>query len=584
MNNIHEHLYNPLQVITLVMQFTLISSQLSPEFCQDVHTFKLEKAMLTETDSSFVTHAYVKRQCPIAYFVRLNPNDGSMPSAASLRVQFVLCNTADSLLEYAKRGDVFESILRDPSLHGVLLLYCDLKRHVYTHWLAIPFPSTSIMPFPADAVVNDRNIVEDEDATVVSMPWEVVEEGETTMRVRLWDAGASAMHPSVLMKQCYWRLASSVTSPKQLQLGRWQMTLTPLDRAQLITTADLRGWERNSRAKLRPRQITMKGEDPAHAAEEALRLNLSLMLWRANPSLQLAPIAAQKCVLFGMGTLGCQVARTLVAWGVRHLVLIDSGVVAFSNPPRQSLYTMADAAEGRPKVEAAACALKAIAPSLQITTHQLVIPMPGHPPVDAGDVERLQADTTALYHIVQAADALFLLTDSREARWLPTALGQFFSKRVLNAGLAYDSYLVMRHGTRGCYFCADLIAPMNSMRHRAMDQQCTVTRPGLAAIASSLVVELFAAWSCENGALGQVPHRIRGSLLTMEQVVMNGERDSCCVACSEAVIEGMGQNLASWQSHILAICQNPLLLSKMSGLDDALQRLDLDFEEDLLEM
>jgi ubiquitin-like modifier-activating enzyme ATG7 len=84
-----------------------------------------------------------------------------------------------------------------------------------------------------------------------------------------------------------------------------------------------------------------------------------------------------------------------------------------------------------------------------------------------------------------------------------------YDKLLINAALGFDSYLVMRHGdgideswssrqvdynTRlGCYFCNDVVAPGNSMRDRTLDQQCTVTRPGLAFMAAGLAVELMIA-------------------------------------------------------------------------------------------
>ena len=105
--------------------------------------------------------------------------------------------------------------------------------------------------------------------------------------------------------------------------------------------------------------------DPTRLAEQAVDLNLKLMRWRILPSLDLEHVAGTRCLLLGAGTLGCYVARTLLAWGVRNITLVDSAVVSFSNPVRQPLFEFNDCLNGgKPKAECAAESLKKIFPGV----------------------------------------------------------------------------------------------------------------------------------------------------------------------------------------------------------------------------
>ena len=52
----------------------------------------------------------------------------------------------------------------------------------------------------------------------------------------------------------------------------------------------------------------------------------------------------------------------------------------------------------------------------------LSIPMPGHP-IPNSSVAETRSEVAKLEQLVSEHDAVFLLMDSRESRWLPTVLG-----------------------------------------------------------------------------------------------------------------------------------------------------------------
>jgi len=370
------------------------------------------------------------------------------------------------------------------------------------------------------------------------------------------------------------------------------------------------GWERDHKNKLKPRKADLSNAmDPEKLARDAVDLNLKLMRWRQAPTLHVDAISKSKIVLVGAGTLGCSVARTLLGWGVRNITFIDDGRVSFSNPARQSLFTFEDCLDGgKPKARAAAERLKAIVPDINANYIEMRVPMPGHAVAESERAEVLESIDT-LEKEIQHADAVFLLTDTRESRWLPTVLCAAHNIQCYNCALGFDTYLAMRHGVpsdalsnqKGCYFCNDVVAPINSTRDRSLDQQCTVTRPGLAQIAGALAVELWVTASEESRRKDEnisvsssifgihddgddtdesseattgdrIPHQIRGSLRQFTQTIFYAPPFTNCVACSENVLREYREN---GKAFLLSVFNSEEgdVLSLASGIHDLLKGL-----------
>jgi len=107
--------------------------------------------------------------------------------------------------------------------------------------------------------------------------------------------------------------------------------------------------------------------------------------------------------------------------------------------------------------------------------------MPGHGSGTEEAKKELIDNMNRLEELIKEHDVIFLLTDSRESRWLPTVMANLHKKICFTVALGFETYLVMRHGVPaslskegemrlGCYFCNDVVAPRNSLSDRTLDQ------------------------------------------------------------------------------------------------------------------
>jgi ubiquitin-like modifier-activating enzyme ATG7 len=325
-------------------------------------------------------------------------------------------------------------------------------------------------------------------------------------------------------------------------------------------------------------------------------LNLKLMRWRQLPSLDLELLAQTKCLLLGAGTLGCYTARSLLSWGFRNITFVDNSTVSHSNPVRQPLFEFKDV--GKPKGECAASALKRIFPLVNSQSVHLTIPMAGHALSSPQLMEEAKKGLETLQQLIDAHDVVFLGTDSRESRWLPTVIASAKKKLLLNAALGFDSYLVMRHGVHpeheageaskpslGCYFCNDIVSPRDSLKDRTLDQMCTVTRPGLAPIAAATAVELLVAVlhspqgkyvgadkpSDGSAPMGYIPHQLRGFLNAFQNLVITGESFDKCIACSSKVLDAYDADALGL---LEKACNSTAYLEELTGLNQLTEEAD----------
>ncbi|XP_050078994.1 uncharacterized protein LOC126565827 [Anopheles maculipalpis] len=567
-------------------------------------------------------------------------------------------------------------------VHFMLLSFADLKTYKFFHWFAFPVPTELTYKYDTDQII-PSNLNENLRDSIAQFLYQKPIPNEpfflyhTTNGIKL--LSEYIQHSNIVnnfheedmenLYFCYYDPSSDVTaasvswhlrqmltylvvtSPALAEraiecirvtgytAAELQLSLMTIHLPKHVKVSDLTlwaGWESDRNCKYLPRLSSLNDSmSPESLAENAVDLNLKLMKWRLIPTLDLGAIKRTKCLLLGAGTLGCNVARSLLAWGVTNITIVDCGKVSLSNPIRQSLYRFEDAVNGgKPKATTAAERLQEINPAAKIIGLNLKIPMPGHPIGQGDEVADTRELLQKLVSLIMDHDVIYLLTDSRESRWLPTMLGAFYNKQVINAALGFDSYLVMRHGTKsadnvntkddvgslcpdgfrkidcadlGCYFCNDIVAPGNSMKDRTLDQQCTVTRPAVSNMAAALAVELMVSLIQHgnapayyripksdterqqqepDGLLGIIPHSIRGNIATLQTMATATERYTNCVACSLSVLE---RYASSKDDFIINVINGTESLETVAGLSQMMSSIfdgndakdAIDFESDL---
>lgn len=498
------------------------------------------------------------------------------------------------LREMARVSEDWDKVLEDPELLNwfAMIVFADLKKYLFTYWCA--FPTRVINWKIKEGTSAEKLEVQDETELKKSLAeWQKsidinqigffftakLEDGWTFYKLSehkkfqaaeatkkfsvFWDPSTYDNVPGWPLRN-YLSLLNHlelldipVLALRELNGSSFSLTVEPPQTP--IDTDKATGWERLATSnKLAPKQANLGSLlDPRQLADQAVDLNLKLMKWRIAPDLDLDIVKNTSCLLLGAGTLGSYIARALLGWGVRKITFVDNGKVSYSNPVRQPLYTFADCQNGgAPKAEQAAKALKTIYPGVESEGINIEIPMAGHPVHDESIQEE---DYNKLTELIKTHDVIFLLVDSRESRWLPTVIAKALGKSVINAALGFDSYVVMRHADHlGCYFCSDVVAPIDSLSNRTLDQMCTVTRPGVAMLASAYAVELLVTLLQHPDKFGApvlnstqdtdisnelplnahagIPHQLRGFLGTFETIKVSGPPFHACSACSEAVV------------------------------------------------
>lgn len=354
----------------------------------------------------------------------------------SLRGLLILCDTIEEFKELDRTTEASKIASSNSSCQSleedinyfVIFAFADVKKFRFYHQIVFPV-QLLVKEQISYELVEYNGVTEQSDRPHTIMSFNRENDNDI---LDFKDSGASENIPGWPLRQILMNM--SQTRPgSQLIVNCHRVKSSFSIRVHFPILNELSGgftgWERSlsDPSKVAPVRLTDISSliDPKQIARQAADLNLKLMKWRLIPDLDLDIMTTTSCLLIGSGTLGCNILRLALSWGFRKITLVDSGKVSYSNPARQSLFTFRDAVESLPKAPTAAKRALEIDPNAEISGIELTVPMPGHQIINE---EEVRNSFENLKTLVKSHDVIFLLTDSRESRWLPALLGHFYDK------------------------------------------------------------------------------------------------------------------------------------------------------------